>query len=165
MNDINFNRGCAPEYLRTFFPQKSTKKLAPSKSPGVPLLRCSVRFSNSALWASDTKNLLTLAPPRSTEISLMGQYGTTDDGIHSGASGPGNWQGILIKMTLNMRRHLQRHDIGLPIAPFPKGQGVRSGGGGGLNDIMEIKKLDSRLHGSDDNKKDSGQAGMTERSA
>jgi hypothetical protein len=42
------------------------------QSPGVPLLRYSVRFFNSALWASDTKNLFTLAPQRSTEIFLMG---------------------------------------------------------------------------------------------
>jgi hypothetical protein len=66
--------GFAPQYQDYFFTQKSTKKPAPVKSPGVPLQRSSVRFFNSALRASDTKNLLTLAPRRSTEIFLMGQY-------------------------------------------------------------------------------------------
>jgi hypothetical protein len=55
------------------FSRKKYQKLAPEQSPGVPLCRASLRFSNSAPWASDTKNLFTLAPPRSTEISLMGQ--------------------------------------------------------------------------------------------
>jgi hypothetical protein len=74
VNNINSIRGFAPQYQEYFFTQKSTKKPAPSKSPGVPLCRDSLRFSNSALRASDTKNLFTLVPRRCTEISLMGQY-------------------------------------------------------------------------------------------
>jgi hypothetical protein len=69
-----FLLGVSPLIPRVLFYAKSTKKPAPGKSPGVPLQRSSVRFSNSALWASDTKNLFTLAPRRFTEIFLMGQY-------------------------------------------------------------------------------------------
>jgi hypothetical protein len=114
------------------FSRKKYQKLAPEKSPGVPLCRDSLRFFNSASWASDTKNLFTLVPRRCTEIFLMGQYrkqrtkwipafaGMT--GYARGES-PGNWQGIFIKWTLNMRQHLQCHNMSLPIAPFPKGKG------------------------------------------
>jgi hypothetical protein len=64
--------------------------------------------------------------------------------IHSGASGPGNWKGIFIERTLNMRQHYPCHNMSLPIAPFPKGQGGRSGGGGGLRrGIMEVNNINS----------------------
>jgi hypothetical protein len=55
-----------------------------------------------------------------------------NDGIHSGASGPANGQCTVIERTLDMRKRSNSHNMSLPIAPFPKGQGVRSGGGGGL---------------------------------
>jgi hypothetical protein len=65
-------RDSVPNTMSTFS-RKKYQKLAPGKSPGIPLCRYSLRFFNSALWASDTKNLFTLFPRRSTEISLMGQ--------------------------------------------------------------------------------------------
>jgi hypothetical protein len=71
---INYksHRGDAPNAMSTFS-RKKYQKLAPEKSPGVSLQRYLVRFFNSALRASDTKNLFTLVPRRSTEIFLMGQ--------------------------------------------------------------------------------------------
>jgi hypothetical protein len=67
--------------------------------------------------------------------------------IPSGASGPGIGQCTLIKRTMNMKQHNQRHDMSLPIAPFPKGQGGRSGGGGGLIRDLEVKKMKSKPRG------------------
>jgi hypothetical protein len=66
-------RGFTPNAVSTFY-RKKYQKLTPGKSPGVTLPRFSVRFFNSDEMSSDTKNLFTLAPRRSTEISLMGQY-------------------------------------------------------------------------------------------
>jgi hypothetical protein len=66
-------RDSVPNTVSTFS-RKKYQKLAPVQSPGVPLFRYSVRFFNSAATTSNTKNLFTLVPPRSTEISLMGPY-------------------------------------------------------------------------------------------
>jgi hypothetical protein len=79
-------RGYAPNTMSTFS-RKKYQKLAPAKSPGVPLCRDSLRFFNSAPWASDTKNLLTLVPPRCTEIFLMGQYRKYTQGPVAPATG------------------------------------------------------------------------------
>jgi hypothetical protein len=83
------HRGEAPNTVSTFSGKKYQKP-APAKSPGVTLCRYSVRFSNSALWASDTKNLFTLVPRRFTEISLMGQYRKYTQGPVAPATGYSN---------------------------------------------------------------------------
>ena len=119
-------RDSVPNTMSTFS-RKKYQKLAPGKPPGVPLPRYSVRFFNSAPWASNTKNLLALAPRRYTEIFLMGQYRKPQQQmeqphqIHSGASGPGNKQCTVIKMTSNIRRHYPRHDMSLPLSLLVKG--------------------------------------------
>jgi hypothetical protein len=145
IKDIYLHGGHAPYTPLVLLNRQKYQKLAPEQSPGVPLCRYSLRFFNSALWASDTKNLLTLVPRPSTEIPLMGQYRenrpegfrtSRNDGlhnmnephkIHSGASGPANWQGTVIKMTLNIRQHYPRHNMSLPLVLFGKGDKGKDG--------------------------------------
>jgi hypothetical protein len=132
-------RGSAPNTVSTFFPKKSTKKAAPEKSPGVPLGRASVKFNNSSEASSDTLNFFTLGPRRSTEIFLMGPDRKNEPLVmftlntFRGES-PVNGQVIWDKITMNKHPRYQCHNMSLPIAPFPKGQRGRSGGGGGLRE-------------------------------
>jgi hypothetical protein len=156
------NGGSAPYAPHVLFtPLKSTKKLAPENNsywdsiPNLGSFFClpkrtkprkgqfPVSFSRQATNSFLVLTFLrTIAPHKLPGLqapepsSLTSTVNAETTQRNARGESPVNQQDLLIKKAMIKHTHSPRHDMSLPIAPFPKGQGGRSGGGGGLKDPL-----------------------------